>query len=87
MLKNKIGNDMINVGMEVPFQKEIENNHKVAVGKFLHSQECKKRREKRSKTFNKVRVLYYNLMALLIGITVVSVGRLVYEVIQILKMQ
>lgn len=81
MLKNKIGNDMMNVGMDVPFHKEIESNHKVAVAKFEHSKKCK-----RNKRFNKVRVLYFNLMALLTGIVVVSVGRILYDVIRIAKM-
>ena len=86
MLKNKIGNDMVNVGMEIPFQKEIEINHKVAVGKFLHSKKCKIQRERRHQKFNKVRVLYFNLMALLTGIVLVSVGRILYDVVRILKM-
>jgi hypothetical protein len=86
MLKNKIGNDMMNVGMDVPFHKEIESNHKVAVAKFEHSKKCKRNREIRNKRFNKVRVLYFNLMALLTGIVVVSVGRILYDVIRIAKM-
>lgn len=85
MLKNKLESEVIH-GMEVPFHKEIESNHKVAVAKHMHSQECKARRAKRNKTFNKVRVLYYNLMALLTGIVIVSVGRIVYDIIRITKM-
>ena len=86
MLKNKLGNDVNGFGMDVPFQEEIRSNHKVAVGKFLHSQECKKNRARRNKTFNKVRVLYWNLMFLLGGITIVSIGRIMYDVIRIAKM-
>ena len=86
MLKNKIGNDMMNVGMDVPFHKEIESNHKVAVAKHIHSEKCRRNREIRNKRFNKVRVLYFNLMALLTGIVVVSVGRILYDVIRIAKM-
>lgn len=86
MLKNKLGNDVQGFGMDIPFQKEIENNHKVAIAKFEHSKKCKIKRENRRKKFNKVRILYFNLMALLTGITVVSVGRIIYEIIQIAKM-
>ena len=86
MLKNKIGNDMANIGMEIPFQEEIKAGYKVAKAAHIHSQECKRRREIRNKKFNKVRVLYFNLMALLTGIVLISVGRLMYEIIQILKM-
>lgn len=86
MLKNKLGNDVNGFGMDVPFHKEIESNHKVAVAKHIHSQECKRRREIRNKKFNKVRVLYFNLMALLTGIVVVSVGRILYDVVRIIKM-
>ena len=87
MLKNKIGNDMMNVGMDVPFQEELKANYSKAKTQFLHSKKCKELRARRNKQFNKVRVLYWNLMFLLSGICIVSVGRLVYEVIQILKMQ
>lgn len=86
VLKNKIGNDVNLMGMDVPFQKEIESNHKVAVAKFEHSKKCKRNREIRNKKFNKVRVLYWNLMFLLGGITIVSIGRILYDVVRILKM-
>ena len=86
MLKNKIGNDMMNVGMDVPFHKEIESNHKVAVAKHIHSEKCKAMRAKRNRQFNKVRILYWNLMMLLTGIVVVSVGRILYDVVRIIKM-
>lgn len=87
MLKNKIGNDMINVGMDVPFHKEIAERGKEAKAAFAHSEKCKALRKSRNEKFNKVRILYWNLMFLLSGICIVSVGRLVYEIIQILKMQ
>ena len=86
MLKNKLESEVIN-GMEVPFQKEIRSGYEVAKAAHIHSQKCKKNRESRRKKFDKVRVLYWNLMFLLSGICIVSVGRLVYEIIQILKMQ
>lgn len=86
MLKNKIGNDMMNVGMDVPFHKEIESNHKVAVAKHIHSEKCRRNRKSRNEKFNKVRVLYWNLMFLLIGIVIISIGRILYDVIRILKM-
>ena len=86
MLKNKIGNDIMNVGMDVPFHKEIESNHKVAVAKHIHSEKCKAMRAKRNRQFNKVRILYWNLMMLLTGIVVVSVGRILYDVVRIIKM-
>ena len=86
MLKNKIGNDMMNVGMDVPFHKEIESNHKVAVAKHIHSEKCKAMRAKRNRQFNKVRILYWNLMMLLTGIIVISVGRILYDVVRIIKM-
>ena len=86
MLKNKIGNDMMNVGMDVPFHKEIESNHKVAVAKHIHSEKCKAMRAKRNRQFNKVRILYWNLMMLLTGIVVVSVGRILYDIVRIIKM-
>lgn len=87
MLRNRIENEVKGFGMEVPFQEEIRSNHKVAVGKFLHSKKCKIQRERRHQKFNKVRVLYFNLMALLTGIVLVSVGRILYDVVRILKMQ
>ena len=86
MLKNKIGNDIINAGMEVPFQKEIAKGNENARKAFLHSEKCKSLRKSRHTNFDKVRVLYWNLMFLLGGICLVSVGRLIYEIIQILKM-
>ena len=86
MLKNRVESEVRNMGMDIPFQKEIKSNHKVAVGKFLHSKKCKIQRERRHQKFNKVRVLYFNLMALLIGIVLVSVGRILYDVVRILKM-
>lgn len=86
MLKNRIENEVKNMGMEIPFQKEIGNNHKVAVAKFEHSKKCKRNREIRNQKFNKVRVLYWNLMALLTGIVLVSVGRIMYDVVRIIKM-
>lgn len=86
MLKNKIGNDMANIGMEIPFQEEIKAGYKVAKAAHIHSQECKRRREIRNKKFNKVRILYWNLMFLLGGITIVSIGRILYDVVRIIKM-
>lgn len=85
MLKNKLESEVIN-GMEVPFQKEIREGYAVAKAKHIHSCECKRRREIRNKKFNKVRVLYWNLMMLLTGIVVVSVGRILYDVVRIIKM-
>lgn len=61
MLKNKLESEVIN-GMEVPFQKEIREGYAVAKAKHIHSCECKRRREIRNKKFNKVRVLYWNLV-------------------------
>lgn len=87
MLRNKLENNMMEVGMDIPFQEELNQRGKEAKTAFVHSQKCKKNRESRRKKFDKVRVLYWNLMFLLSGICIVSVGRLVYEVIQILKMQ
>lgn len=86
MLKNRVESEVRNMGMDIPFQKEIESNHKVAVGKFLHSKKCKIQRERRHQKFNKVRVLYWNLMFLLGGITLVSIGRIMYDVVRIIKM-
>ena len=85
MLKNKIGNDMANIGMEIPFQEEIKAGYKVAKAAHIHSQECKRRREIRNKKFNKVRILYWNLMFLLGGIIIVSIGRILYDVVRIVK--
>lgn len=85
LLKNKMEAEVIN-GMEVPFQKELNERGVKAKAEYAHSQKCKKARERRNKQFNKVRILYWNLMFLLGGITLVSVGRLMYDVIRILKM-
>ena len=86
MLKNKLGNDVNGFGMDVPFQEDLKANYSKAKTAYLHSCECKRRREIRNKKFNKVRVLYWNLMFLLGGITLVSVGRILYDVIRIIKM-
>ena len=86
MLKNKIGNDMVNVGMEIPFQEEIRSGYNKAKTAHVHSEKCKALRASRREKFNKVRILYWNLMFLLGGICIVSVGRLIYEIIRILKM-
>lgn len=86
MLKNKLESEVKNMGMEIPFQKEIKKGYEVAKAAHIHSQECKRRREIRNKKFNKVRVLYFNLMALLTGIIIVSVGRILYDVVKIIKM-
>lgn len=87
MLKNKLENNMVNVGMEVPFQEEIKAGYNKRKAQYLHSEKCKRNRASRNQKFNKVRVLYWNLMFLLGGICLVSVGRLMYEIIRILKMQ
>lgn len=81
MLKNKLESEVIN-GMEVPFHSEIKEGYKVAKAKHIHSQKCKVLRESRHKKFNKVRVVYFNLMALL----TISVCRIMYDVIRIAKM-
>ena len=86
MLKNKIGNDMVNVGMEIPFQEEIKAGYRVAKAAHLHSEKCRRNRESRRKKFDKVRIAYWNLMFLLGGITIVSIGRIMYDVIRIAKM-
>lgn len=86
LLKNKLENEITEFGMDVPFQKELAERGKEAKAAFAHSEKCKRNRESRRKKFDKVRVLYWNLMFLLGGICVVSVGRLMYEIIQILKM-
>jgi hypothetical protein len=86
LLKNKMEAEVIN-GMEVPFQKELNERGVKAKAEYAHSQKCKKARERRNKQFNKVRVLYWNLMFLLSSICIISVGRLIYEIIRILKMQ
>ena len=87
MLKNRIESEMKNIGMDVPFQEEIKAGYNKAKTQFLHSKKCKELRASRHEKFNKVRVLYWNLMFLLGGICLVSVGRLMYEIIRILKMQ
>lgn len=87
MLKNKIGNDMANVGMDIPFEKDIKKGYEKAKAAHIHFEKCKALRKSRNEKFNKVRILYWNLMFLLSGICIVSVGRLVFEIIQILKMQ
>ena len=84
MLKEKINSGLIE--MEVPFEKELKANYSKAKTQFLHSKKCKELRARRNKQFNKVRVLYWNLMFLLSGICIVSVGRLIYEIIRIIKM-
>jgi hypothetical protein len=86
MLKEKLNSEVVN-GMEIPFQKEIKEGYAVAKKAHIHSEKCRRNRESRHKKFDKVRVLYWNLMFLLGGICVVSVGRLMYEIIRILKMQ
>ena len=85
MLKNKLESEIIN-GMEVPFQNDIRKGYEKAKAAHIHSSECKRRREIRNKKFNKVRVLYWNLMMLLTGIVVVSVGRIMYDIVKIIKM-
>lgn len=86
MLKNRVESEVKNMGMEIPFQREIKEGYRVAKAAHIHSQECKRRREIRNKKFNKVRVLYWNLIALLTGIVLVSVGRIMYDVVKIIKM-
>lgn len=84
MLKEKL-NAGLNE-MEVPFHNEIKKGYAIAKKAHIHSEKCKALRASRHKKFDKVRIVYFNLMALLTGITVVSVGRIVYEIIQISKM-
>ena len=86
-LKNKLENGVQEFGMDIPFQKEIKEGYAVAKKAHIHSERCKTLRKSRHEKFNKVRVLYWNLMFLLGGICIVSVGRLIYEIVQILKMQ
>lgn len=86
VLKNKLESEVKNIGMEVPFHSEIKEGYSKAKAKYIHSEKCRIMRAKRNKTFNKVRVLYWNLMFLLGGITIVSVGRIVYDIIRIAKM-
>lgn len=87
LLKNKLENGITEFGMDVPFQKELAERGKEAKAAFAHSERCKRNRKSRNEKFNKVRILYWNLMFLLGGICIVSVGRLMYEIIRILKMQ
>lgn len=84
MLKEKLNAGLVD--MEVPFANDIKKGYVEANKKHIHSEKCKTLRKSRHEKFNKVRVLYWNLMFLLGGICVVSVGRLMYEIIQILKM-
>lgn len=86
MLRKRIENEVNEMGMDIPFQEEIRKGYAVAKAAHIHSERCKRNRKSRNEKFNKVRILYWNLMFLLGGICVVSVGRLMYEIIQILKM-
>lgn len=86
MLKNRIESEIKDFGMEVPFANDIKKGYVEANKKHIHSQKCKALRASRHKKFDKVRVLYFNLMALLTGIVLVSVGRILYDVIRIAKM-
>ena len=86
MLKNKLENNMVNVGMEVPFQEEIRSGYNKAKTAHLHSEKCKALRASRREKFNKVFLLYWNLMFLLSGIVLISVGRILYDVVRIIKM-
>ena len=86
LLKNKLENGMNEMGMDIPFHGEIKNGYNKAKAQFLHSEKCKKNRESRRQKFNKVRILYWNVMFLLSGIVLISVGRILYDVIRIIKM-
>lgn len=86
MLKNRIENEVNQMGMDIPFQNDIKKGYAKAKAAHIHSEKCKELRARRNKQFNKVRVLYWNLMFLLSGICIVSVGRLIYEIIRIIKM-
>ena len=86
MLKNRVESEVRNMGMEVPFANDIKKGYVEANKKHIHSERCKVLRASRHKKFDKVRIVYFNLMALLTGITVVSVGRIVYDIIRITKM-
>lgn len=86
MLKNRIENEVNQMGMDIPFQNDIKKGYAKAKAAHIHSCKCKEARARRNKQFNKVRVLYWNLMALLTGIVLVSVGRIMYDVIRIIKM-
>lgn len=79
MLKNKLENNMVNVGTEVPFQEEIRSGYNKAKTAHLHSEKCKALRASRREKFNKVRIL-------LSGIVLISVGRILYDVVRIIKM-
>lgn len=85
MLKEKLNSEVVN-GMEIPFEKEIKAGYAVAKANHIHSQKCKALRASRREKFNKVRILYWNLMFLLSGIVIVSIGRILYDVIRIIKM-
>lgn len=87
LLKNKLENGITEFGMDVPFQKELSERGKEAKAAFAHSEKCKRNRESRRKKFDKVRIVYFNLMALLTGIILISVCRIMYDVIRIAKMQ
>lgn len=87
LLKNKLENGINEMGMDVPFQKELAERGKEAKAAFAHSEKCKRNRKSRNEKFNKVRILYWNLMFLLTGIVLISVGRIMYDVVRILKMQ
>ena len=86
MLKNRIENEVNQMGMDIPFQNDIKKGYAKAKAAHIHSEKCKELRARRNKQFNKVRVLYWNLMFLLSGIVIVSVGRIVYDIIRITKM-
>ena len=85
MLKEKLNAGLVD--MEVPFHGEIKNGYNKAKAQYLHSEKCKVLRESRRKKFNKVRIVYFNLMALLTVIILISVCRIMYDVIRIAKMQ
>jgi hypothetical protein len=87
MLKNRVESEVRNMGMEVPFANDIKKGYAEANKKHIHSERCRALRESRRKKFDKVRILYWNLMFLLSSICIISVGKLVYEIIRILKMQ
>ena len=86
VLKNKLESQVKEFGMEVPFQEEIRAGYNKRKAQYLHSEKCKRNRASRNQKFNKVRVLYFNLMVLLTGIVLVSIGRIMYDVIRIAKM-
>ena len=86
MLRNRVENEVKNMGMDIPFEKEIKAGYAVAKANHIHSQKCKALRASRREKFNKVRILYWNLMFLLSGIVLISVGRILYDVVRIIKM-